>query len=108
MAVTRARRPLIWVMPVTPEITTESPTTKVCEPTVMTALLALLIAVMVRDLFAARVMRPVVVSTDHCPAGSSWPPTAIATLPGTGLKMIRFGRPMLARAVLSRPYSFSN
>ncbi|MCY1306810.1 hypothetical protein D9M70_566930 [compost metagenome] len=57
----------------------------VCDPTVTTALLALLIAVMLRDLFAARVIRPVVVSTAHCAAGRASPPTAAATFPDTGL-----------------------
>ncbi|MCY1369042.1 hypothetical protein D9M68_850840 [compost metagenome] len=85
VAVTSARRPFICVMPTTPEITTESPTMNVCDPTVTTALLALLMPVIGRDLFAAKVIRPVVVFTAHCAAGRACPLTAAATFPDTGL-----------------------
>ncbi|MNR58341.1 hypothetical protein D3C85_1793150 [compost metagenome] len=69
LAVISARWPLIWVMPPTPVMATDSPTAKVLLPTSSTAAPALLIAVMLRDLLAARVTRPVVVSTLHCAAG---------------------------------------
>ncbi|MCY1305187.1 hypothetical protein D9M70_549790 [compost metagenome] len=65
-AVTRARRPLIWVMPRTPVGTTESPTTKGCPaPTLITAWLAWVMPVTLRVLFAASVTNPVAESTSH-------------------------------------------
>ena len=92
IAVIVPRKLLICVIPATPEKYTDSPTRKVCEPTVATADAALVIAVMLRDLSAANVTRPVVVLTVQLTTGVlriSNAPMATLTVPDTGLNNVR-------------------